>query len=204
MGLFNWFKPKSNVEIVCDRVWMTGEAKLRGIVAEANQALAELDRPNVVVLAAHFADCADALRTLVEQAGFDRQTVLVATVDDLTAQAPPVAESNPTQRIDVFAAERHPLASHDEALIVLLEQIPCRVRLTFHISLDDPLMRVFAGDRVKQVLGRLGMSEDEAIESRIVVRRILGAQKRFTRLCTSDLPAASAEEWLERNCTSMG
>ncbi len=39
-------------------------------------------------------------------------------------------------------------------------------------------MRIFAGDWVKSVLQRLGMKEGEAIESRMVSRRIEGAQKK--------------------------
>ena len=48
----------------------------------------------------------------------------------------------------------------------------------FFLSLEDDLMRIFAGDWVKSVLTRLGMKEGEAIESRMVSRRIEGAQKR--------------------------
>ena len=39
-------------------------------------------------------------------------------------------------------------------------------------------MRIFAGEWVKNVLTRLGMQEGEAIESRMVSRRVEGAQKK--------------------------
>ncbi len=48
----------------------------------------------------------------------------------------------------------------------------------FYLSLEDDLMRIFAGEWVKNVLTRLGMAEGEAIESRMVSRRIEGAQKK--------------------------
>jgi preprotein translocase subunit SecA len=48
----------------------------------------------------------------------------------------------------------------------------------FYLSLEDDLMRIFAGEWVKSVLTRLGMKEGEAIESRMVSRRIEGAQKK--------------------------
>ncbi len=48
----------------------------------------------------------------------------------------------------------------------------------FFLSLEDDLMRKFAGDWVKSVLTRLGMQEGEAIESKMVSRRIEGAQKK--------------------------
>src|SRR5208282_6200391 len=43
---------------------------------------------------------------------------------------------------------------------------------------EDDLMRKFAGDWVSAVLTRLGMQEGEAIESRMVSRRIEAAQKK--------------------------
>jgi preprotein translocase subunit SecA len=48
----------------------------------------------------------------------------------------------------------------------------------FFLSLEDDLMRIFAGDWVKNVLTRLGMQEGDVIESRMVSRRIEGAQKK--------------------------
>jgi preprotein translocase subunit SecA len=48
----------------------------------------------------------------------------------------------------------------------------------FYLCLEDDLMRIFAGEWVKNILTRLGMQEGEAIESRLVSRRIEGAQKK--------------------------
>ncbi len=48
----------------------------------------------------------------------------------------------------------------------------------FYLSLEDDLMRIFAGEWVKNILTKLGMEEGQAIESRMVSRRIEGAQKK--------------------------
>ena len=48
----------------------------------------------------------------------------------------------------------------------------------FFLSLDDPLMRIFAGDRVKSIMERLKMPEGEAIEAGIVTRSIESAQRK--------------------------
>lgn len=48
----------------------------------------------------------------------------------------------------------------------------------FYLSLQDDLMRLFAGEWVANVLTRLGMQEGEAIESGMVTRRIEKAQKK--------------------------
>ncbi|MDO8768044.1 MAG: preprotein translocase subunit SecA [Burkholderiaceae bacterium] len=48
----------------------------------------------------------------------------------------------------------------------------------FFLSLDDSLMRIFAGDRVKSIMERLKMPEGEAIEAGIVTRSIESAQRK--------------------------
>ncbi|MDE2048192.1 MAG: preprotein translocase subunit SecA, partial [Betaproteobacteria bacterium] len=48
----------------------------------------------------------------------------------------------------------------------------------FYLSLEDPLMRIFAGDRVKAIMDRLKMPEGEAIEAGIVTRSIESAQRK--------------------------
>ncbi|MBN8490158.1 MAG: preprotein translocase subunit SecA [Burkholderiales bacterium] len=48
----------------------------------------------------------------------------------------------------------------------------------FYLSLDDSLMRIFAGDRVRAIMDRLKMPEGEAIEAGIVSRSIEGAQRK--------------------------
>jgi preprotein translocase subunit SecA len=48
----------------------------------------------------------------------------------------------------------------------------------FFLSLEDDLMRIFAGPWVKSILEKLGMKEGERIESRMVTRRIEAAQKK--------------------------
>ncbi|MCR4465274.1 MULTISPECIES: preprotein translocase subunit SecA [unclassified Burkholderia] len=48
----------------------------------------------------------------------------------------------------------------------------------FYLSLDDPLLRIFAGDRVRSIMDRLKMPEGEAIEAGIVTRSIESAQRK--------------------------
>ena len=48
----------------------------------------------------------------------------------------------------------------------------------FYLSLDDSLMRIFAGDRVRAIMDRLKMPDGEAIEAGIVTRSIESAQRK--------------------------
>ena len=48
----------------------------------------------------------------------------------------------------------------------------------FYLSLDDSLMRIFAGDRVRAIMDRLKMPAGEAIEAGMVTRSIESAQRK--------------------------
>lgn len=49
----------------------------------------------------------------------------------------------------------------------------------FFVSLDDHLMRVFGGDSIKNMMGRLGIKEDEPIENRMITKSLEGAQEKI-------------------------
>jgi preprotein translocase subunit SecA len=48
----------------------------------------------------------------------------------------------------------------------------------FYLSLEDNLMRIFAADWVQTAMRRMGMKEDEVIESALVSRQIQNAQRK--------------------------
>jgi len=48
----------------------------------------------------------------------------------------------------------------------------------FYLSMEDPLLRIFAGDRMKAIMDRLNMPEGEAIEAGMVSRSIETAQRK--------------------------
>ena len=49
----------------------------------------------------------------------------------------------------------------------------------FYVSLDDNLMRVFGGDRVKSMIGSLGLAEDQAIQHGFISRTLESAQEKI-------------------------
>jgi preprotein translocase subunit SecA len=49
----------------------------------------------------------------------------------------------------------------------------------FYVSLEDTLMRVFASDTIKGMLGRFGIPEDEPIENRMITKALENAQTKI-------------------------
>jgi preprotein translocase subunit SecA len=52
----------------------------------------------------------------------------------------------------------------------------------FYLSMEDPLLRIFAGDRMKAIMDRLKLPEGEAIEAGMVTRSIESAQRKVEGL----------------------
>ena len=48
----------------------------------------------------------------------------------------------------------------------------------FYLSLEDNLMRLFGSDRIKGLMGKLGLKDGEAIENNMVSRAVENAQKK--------------------------
>lgn len=52
----------------------------------------------------------------------------------------------------------------------------------FFVSLEDHIMRVFASDMVKKMMGRLGIPEDQPIENKLISRSLESAQEKIEGL----------------------
>lgn len=117
---------------------------------------------------------------------------------DILKANPDVAEAEKSQRIEKLRSEWQQL--HDQVIsagglhIVGTERHESR-RIDnqlrgragrqgdpgssrFYLSMDDPLLRIFAGDRMKAIMDRLGVPRGEPIEAGMVSRSIESAQRK--------------------------
>jgi hypothetical protein len=200
MGMFDWLSGKKiTVEILEDCIWLSQAAKFTGIAQSVRQCFLRTDSPVAVILIAHFEDCLVELRKSIETESFSGPvtTALAADLQGFSASQSQLGEDH---IIEMVIAERHPLRTHDEAVLQIARALPCRCLITQHVSLEDALMKLFAGEWVEEVLKKLGMKEDEVIRSRMVARRIVAAQQKIGSLAIGNQPAKSAQEWIELNC----
>ncbi|MFZ4795466.1 MAG: preprotein translocase subunit SecA [Blastocatellia bacterium] len=79
--------------------------------------------------------------------------------------------------LHIIGTERHESRRIDNQLRGRAGRQGDRGSSRFYLSLEDDLMRIFAGDRVKAIMERLGMEKGVAIESNLVSKRIEAAQK---------------------------
>ena len=124
MGILDWLKkPKSNVDLLDEQVWLTKHAKFAEISAATTRCLNEPARPFAVLLVAHFRDCLEQLQTIVQQGGFDQRSVIAATAGNLTGRSAPRLGSDDSQIIEIIVAERLPLQAHDAAVAEFAQRL---------------------------------------------------------------------------------
>lgn len=80
--------------------------------------------------------------------------------------------------LHIIGTERHESRRIDNQLRGRAGRQGDRGSSRFYLSLEDDLMRIFGGDRLKTLFSKLNMPEDEPIEAAMVTRSIEGAQRK--------------------------
>ena len=80
--------------------------------------------------------------------------------------------------LHIIASERHESRRIDNQLRGRAGRQGDPGSSRFYLSLEDPLLRIFAGDRLKAIMERLKMPEGEAIEHPLVTRSLESAQRK--------------------------
>ncbi|MDR2366305.1 MAG: preprotein translocase subunit SecA [Zoogloeaceae bacterium] len=78
----------------------------------------------------------------------------------------------------IIASERHESRRIDNQLRGRAGRQGDAGSSRFYLSLDDPLLRIFAGDRLRGIMDKLKMPEGEAIEHPLVSRSLESAQRK--------------------------
>ena len=203
MGFFDALfgsKKRTNVEVVPDHIWVTTDAKFAGLAKEAGER--SKSETVAILLVAHFPDVLARLEELASQQAWEVPCHAIPA-SNLNTDLAASLHLDESAIIDIIVGERHPLPSVDDRLEEFADELPCRCRFSHHVSLEDAVMKVFAGDWVKNVLKQMGMKEDEAIESQMVSRRIKQAQQKIEGRAYGSSDAESAARWLEKNCPEL-
>ncbi len=117
-----------------------------------------------------------ASRLQVPKVEWDELTRQIAEREGMVAEAKQVAELG---GLHVIGTERHDSRRIDLQLRGRAGRQGDPGSSRFFISLDDKLMRLFAGDFVKRVMQWAGLTEGEPIISPMVTRRVEAAQKKI-------------------------
>ena len=174
--LFGSSKTSSKVAPPLDLIYLTEAAKFRAVERTIRERA--LANSASIILVGHLGSTMERLLVVADESEHETMAVRGNTL------SPDVAASmnfDTGATVDLIVAERHPLPAGDQFIMDFAEALQCRSRITHVLSLDDTIMKVFAGDFVKQMMSNLGMGEDEAAESKLVARRMKSAQQAIEK-----------------------
>ncbi|HEX5313005.1 preprotein translocase subunit SecA [Aquabacterium sp.] len=156
--------------------------------AREAEIVAQAGRPGMITIATNMAGrgtdivLGGNVEKLVEAIEHDESLDAAAKEQKISALKAEQVELNKKVKelggLRIIATERHESRRIDNQLRGRAGRQGDPGSSRFYLCLDDPLMRIFAGDRVRAIMDRLKMPEGEAIEAGIVTRSIESAQRK--------------------------
>jgi hypothetical protein len=174
--MFGFFKSSAPKIKVVDRIWMSQTAKWK-----ACQDMLNLNQNCLFV--AWFEETFHELKSSLPHD--NGQNVMLAR--DLGNQSA-------RGRMIIFV-EHYPLASTEQNLYEKLNLTEVPVLS----SLDEPLFGLFGGEKMVELLRRLGMNDDEVIGHSMINKSIRNAQKKIKEKIVAEQKATSQRDWIALN-----
>lgn len=215
MGFFNWIFGGEDrlLSQLPDRVWMSRADMYREFPNELQPSSGERC---LRLLVTHFPRTRDQIRETLhstldfrevkspgEWSSASRPTadcpapIVLLSADLIQGIGLPTLPTG-LEMLKIFICERHFLREKDDAIVAFGERFACPGQITFHVTLDDPLLRVFASESVIAFL-RSSAGDKPWLESKMVSKSIKKAQCRLQARMISNESADGPQEWLAKN-----
>lgn len=200
MGWLDWLSAEpTNIETLPDAIWLNSAAKYAGIAASVSSICQISPPPPSLALIAYFPETLHALRRIAADhaAPFPIDVRLAKGLSERDFTLAVCVNQRP---IEVIVAERHPHEREDSAIGAALKRTPYQYRVAHHHSFDDALFQLGGwSERARKTMELLGMSEDEPIHSKVVVRKLRRLQRKVAQQARGSLPANSSGDWMRLN-----
>lgn len=172
--MFGLFKSKESQVKVIDKVWMSTQAKVQACVQMA------VISPTTIFIAWF-----EETRQRFHAALPTSSQVLLAR--DVTYDA--------VRDHMVVFLEHHPLSAEEQSVFkrLYLKEAPVLC------ALDEPFFMKFGGERLTEVMKKIGMKEDEVIGHAMITKSIRRAQEKIASSKYANVSASSMSEWFALN-----
>jgi hypothetical protein len=158
-----------------------------------------------------YASAAEKIKAIVTKATADPDAVFICWFPETTVQLKKVFEEQhiDTARIlearnvhsamishkHVAFAECYPLHTKERELV---DGWPPR-EVVIYGALDEPFFQHFGGDKIVDLLQKLGIKEGEPLEHSMISRSIETAQEKVAKQMQAEQTARSQAEWVQKN-----
>jgi len=176
--MFGLFKKKEAGVTIIDKVVIDEKAKLQLLFSQWN------NDKNIAFIF-WFDESVQEAESFFATLTNEPITILTAR----EAATPQLAGKTP-----VFA-EHYPLRSKEKELYAKLGLSTVYV----FSSLREPLFQKFGGDKIVELMQKLGMKDDEIIEHKMISKAVQQAQEKIEKKITFEQGASSQADWMKKN-----
>jgi hypothetical protein len=177
---FNFFSSKPRGPVAKDLVWINTAAKQEGFKSILQK------HPDAIV-AAWFNDTIQSFQEYLHK------EKLNTTIRPARQIVSPQVENK-----TVILLEHYPLHDKEEQLWQSWKSSS----LYILNSLDEPLFAAFGGERIVDIMRKMGMQENESVEHALISKSLRNAQEKIRKKVVTEHSANSSAEWFNRNFPS--
>lgn len=177
-NLLNKKEEKNHHPVFIDKTYLTTEGKMNALAALAFQDV------NVIFIT-WFPETTKKLKEFFFQQNIDKHRII---------ETKHVYHSKLAGHTAVFA-EHFPIHTKEATLCEKWVQ----KSIVVYSALDEPLFMHFGGEKILEMIQKMGMNEKEAIEHPLVSKSILNIQEKIAEKVFIEQFAVSQSAWMENN-----
>jgi hypothetical protein len=188
--MFGFFKKKNEI-IIRDIIWRSDLYKYKALISD-------VQKNDKSIIVYYFEDTKIELENILKQ-----HQITVSETSAITTKAWLIKASNLLHKNDVdnrkiIFAEHHPSFITETEITNHLLELGIK-QVTFFISMEDELMKQFGGDRIIEMMNKLGYKDDEVIEHSMVSSSIQRAQKKIDEQVQFPSNTRNSKDWFKIN-----
>lgn len=191
--MFSFFAKKPKYTRIDDKIYLTRTTADAALFADAKQFVDQGKKLFIV----YFFD--DTFKRM-EQAG-TAMNISFLKAEKLQNDLPTRSKVRGVNAPVFLFAEHHPSATAENALLQEIQNIFTDQKpvLAFYMALDEPMMQLFGGERIMGLMKTLGIKDNEAVSHPMITKSVSNAQEKISKKISTDLPAHSQQDWLDKN-----
>lgn len=213
MGLFSLLQ--SAKPTYTDKVWKLSEFCVKGLMTDALQ---EVKARQVPVIAAYFRDGQQRLVDFLNihqipylhihsgnlhEASAAAEMILLIDWECMKASViGQVSAHLPSGVKKIFILGHYPLP-RKESLVLEKMSVARVFEIIFYSALDDASLRPFNGDKIMELVEKLGLKDEEPVEHRFVTKSMEHARTKIQERVKFEKEADSEEVWFTKNLSNL-
>ena len=207
--MFGLFKKRPVLPVQSDKIWKSEAEKDIGLVNDISR---YVSADQCVVLFYFFEKSKEEIKAVLSNRKMafsediaDTSNLYLISAQDIdrsSAFSNAMTSKFRNDVVQLLFAEHYPTKTLENVLIATLKDMSEEnITITFYLSLESRLMRVFGSERIAKIMdsGMFGLKEGECLEHNMITKSIFRAQVKIEQNLSNEIKCDSQDEWFDKN-----